>query len=588
MGLPVTKVEFGFTQSAGAYVYQDITAYTRSVSINRGIVRETDTFQAGSCTIVLDNNARAFDPYYVSSPFYGEVKPQASVRVTSGGQIIFVGFVDSWSYDYQIVADATATLTAYDAISRLSRANLPAITWTQELSSDRVTRVLDRAEVSWSGSLRDISAGLVTLGADTVTDGTSAWDYLQTVAESEGGAVFISEDGKVAFKGQAASEVPQTTTTYRYNLNLNPSIANNTTNWVGTRVNTVAYKGTWSLQGGSFTEWDVLPPVAPSTLYGVLYSDSVTTWQANTAYTFSVWVYSDALSGQNVTLTAGFKKTGGSANLDVQAQTQFLPSGAWTRFNVTVPCTKTGQTAYLSVDGQYTNIFVDAALIEATPYLAEYFDGTFTPSNTATQTFTSAWQGTSGNSASTLTIVTTYNANQKNAIVVGDNGGTAIPYEQIRVVYGSDTLYTSTVVNPLSGTAQTVANSQGTAYGSRILTIDPSLTADNTNALALANYYLSIYDSPSLRFDSVTFGVDALSAANQVSVLGTDIWQAAQVTYTPSAIGSAITQYQRVVGVSHEITPERFLTTLNLAEFGQYFRLDSNNFGVLDTNELGY
>jgi len=131
--------------------------------------------------------------------------------------------------------------------------------------------------------------------------------------QSEGGAAFITGDGKVAFKSQAASETPSSVTTYRYNLCLNPNFANNNNNWNGTRVSTVAYKGTYSLQGGSFTQWDVQSPVVPDTLYGALFTDSATTWVQNTAYTFSVWVYSTA--AQSVTLTAGFKRSSGVKTL---------------------------------------------------------------------------------------------------------------------------------------------------------------------------------------------------------------------------------------------------------------------------------
>ena len=92
MAIPVQKVEFGFTQSSpGVYTYQDITSYVRSVSITRGVSRELDTYQAGTCSITLDNNARAFDPTYTSSPFNGEIKPQAAVRITSGNVVIFTG-----------------------------------------------------------------------------------------------------------------------------------------------------------------------------------------------------------------------------------------------------------------------------------------------------------------------------------------------------------------------------------------------------------------------------------------------------------------------------------------------------------------
>jgi len=111
---------------------------------------------------------------------------------------------------------------------------------------------------------------------------------------------------------------------------------------------------------------------------------------------------------------------------------------------------------------------------------------------------------------------------------------------------------------------------------------------DATNGQALANYLLDIYDNPQLRFDSISVALESLQAADQVKVLDTDIWDAASITYTPSAVGSAISAYQRIVGVNHTITPETHHTTFNLAEFGNKFRLDSANFGVLDQNVLGY
>jgi hypothetical protein len=591
MAVPVQKVEFGFTQSSpGVYTYLDITSYVRSVSISRGVSRETDAYQAGTCSIVLDNNQRAFDPSYSSSPFYGQVKPQAAVRVTVGNVVVFTGFVDNWSFDYQIVADATATIQASDATGRISRASLPAITWTSELSSTRVTNVLNRAEVAWPASQRQISLGSLTLGADTVSDGTSAWDYLQQVAQSEGGACFVTGTGDVAFKGQSASLVPTSATAYRYNLSLNPSAETNTTGYSGaTRVSTQAYVGTYSLQGSTFTEWDVLPPVAGDTLNGLRYADSATTFVSNTAYTFSCYVYSTV--AQTATLTGGFKRTSAPAKLDASYSTVSLAANTWTRMSVTATPSSSAATGNLSIEvpGAGTTVFVDAVLIEASPYLNVYFDGTSKPANTASITYTNAWQGTTNNSASTLTIVTSYSPSTPNGLVVGDAGGTAIPYEDVQVIYASETLYTNTSIG-VAGTANaTQANAaNGSAYGIRTLTIDPSLVADTTNGQALANYYLDIYDNPQLRFDSVTFGLSGLSAVNQVSVLNSEIYTAVSMTYTPSALGSAITAYQRVVGISHTITPDSHKVTLNLAEFGTRFRLDSVTYGFLNTNILGY
>lgn len=585
MGVPVTKVEFGFTQVAGVYTYQDITSFVRSVDISRGVSRELDTFQAGSCTVVLDNNLRTFDPSYTASPYYGEVKPQAAVRITSGNVVVFVGFVDNWSFDYQIVADATATIVAYDSISRLNKTELVALTWGAEKTDVRVGRVLDRPEVAWPASARQISQGAITLGADSVSSGTTAWDYIQTIAQSEGGAAFVSGTGDVVFKSQVAALAPNSVTTYRTNLCLNPSIEANTTNWTGTRVSTVAYKNTYSLEGTGYFQWDYLPPAASEVYYGVLYSDLTSTWVKNTTYTFSAWVYSTITS--DVTIVAGFKRTASPARIDKDSQTLTLTANTWTRLSATATPGANSMGAYLEIEGAET-LYVDAVLIEASAYADEYFDGTAKPTDTSLITYTTSWNGTAFNSTSTLTITTTYDPSVPNAIVLGDQGGAAIPYTDIAVVYASETLYNNVVVGIASGTATVTNSTLGTAYGIRTYTIDPAIVADGANGTALANYLLGLYDNPQLRFDSVSMALEGLSAVDQVSVLESDIWSAASITYTPSAIGSAISGYQRVVGVNHSITPDTHRVTFNLAEYGNKFRLDSPELGILDTNVLGY
>jgi hypothetical protein len=234
------------------------------------------------------------------------------------------------------------------------------------------------------------------------------------------------------------------------------------------------------------------------------------------------------------------------------------------------------------------NLYADAAMIEASSYADVYFDGTFRPSNTSSITYTSVWNGTTNNSTSTMTIVQTFSASIPNSILLGDNGGTAIPYTDVRVVYASETLYNNVVVGLTSGTATATDSTLGTAYGIRTYTVDPSIVKDTANGTALANYLLSIYNNPQLRFDSITMALEGLTAANQASVLASDLWSAASIVYTPSAVGSAISAYQRVVGVNHSITPDTHRVSFNLAEYGNKFRLDSALFGVLDTNILGY
>jgi len=590
MAVPTQKVEFGFTQSSpGVYTYIDITSFVRSVNITRGVSRELDYYQAGTCNIVLDNNLRTFDPSYAAGPYYGEIKPQAAVRITSGNVVIFTGYVDTWSFNYQIVADATATIEASDGTGRLSKAQLPALTWTSEFSSSRVSRVLDRDEVAWPANQRQISVGSIQLGSDSISDGTSSWDYLQQIAQSEGGAAFVTATGDVAFKGQSASVVPSDATVYRYNLCLNPSAESNTTGYTGgTRVSTQAYANTYSLQGSTFQQWDYLPPVAPDTLNGLKYFDSATTWVRNRNYTFSAYVYSTV--AQTAILTAGFRRTGATNRLDASVQTLALAANTWTRMSVTATPGVGSMTGNLSISvpGAGTTLFVDAVLIEASPFLDVYFDGNIKPANTTNITYFNSWQGTVNNSVSALTVITSYSASIPNSIILTDVPGAGIPYEDIEVVYASETLYTNISIGV--GTAQISQSNaaNGSAYGIRSYTIDPSLVADVTNGQALANYLLDVYDNPQLRFDSVSLGLHSLNAVDQASVLNSELYTAATITYTPSSIGSAITGYQRIVGLTHTITPDTHKMTFNLAEFGLRFRLNSVTYGVIGTNILGY
>lgn len=591
MAIPVTKVEFGFTQSAGAYVYQDITSFVRSVDITRGVQRETDTFQAGACTVTLDNNLRTFDPSYASSPYYGEVKPQAAVRITSGNIVVFVGFVDNWQFDYTVATDATATLTAYDSISRLSYAKLKAVTWTAEQTDVRVGRVLDKSEIAWPASARQISPGSIGMGADFVDDGTSAWDYIQQIAQTEGGAAFVAGNGDVAFKGQASAEVPSTATTYRYNLATMPSIESATltaggATWTGTRSVGASKYGAASIIATS--QFDPTDPTGGAAT-GVKYYDSTSgRWVKNNTYTVSAWVYVGGSTVRTYTMYVSCMDVGIDFMSDFKSvSVSGNASSGWQRISVTYT-PKASKPLLIWIPDNFGAVYVDGLLIEQSPYLADYFDGTNKPANTASQTFTSAWNGTANLSQSTLTTVTTYSPSIKNAVYLSDNGGTAVPYTDVRVVYASETLYNNTQVVSTAGTASQSNAALGTAYGIRTLTIDPALTANLTQSGALANYLLSIYDNPQLRFDAITVALEGVTAEQQASVLNADIWSAANITYTPSAVGSAITAYQRIVGVNHSITPESHRVSFNLAEFGNKFRLDSANFGVLGTNILGY
>jgi hypothetical protein len=85
------------------------------------------------------------------------------------------------------------TFTAADVARHYQTALRP---WDGDTTGARIERILDL--IGWPASLRDIDPGETSCGnADTA--GSTVLDYLQTLAETEGGRLFVAADGKVTF-----------------------------------------------------------------------------------------------------------------------------------------------------------------------------------------------------------------------------------------------------------------------------------------------------------------------------------------------------------------------------------------------------
>ena len=187
----------------GAQALTDVSQYVRSVSVSRGRSRRLDRVQTGSAQIVLDNRTRLFDPTAGTavSPYSSSIKPRRNVVISSDDQPIFTGLVEDWDLDFDISGDATTTAICADGFLQLSQGVVVAGTQSPEPSGTRVDAVL--TEIEWPTSKRDIATGEVTLQADVVDAGVNVLDYLQTVADTEYGALFMARDGRVTFKDRA-------------------------------------------------------------------------------------------------------------------------------------------------------------------------------------------------------------------------------------------------------------------------------------------------------------------------------------------------------------------------------------------------
>lgn len=189
---PVVTIYFGGTAT-------DVSAYVRSVSARRGRSRELDTFTAGGCTITLKNYDRRFDPTNRTGPYFGQLVPRVRVNVTSDGIPIFDGYVEDWSYQYSVDGRAEAVVACVDGLALLSQTSLDTFTNTQDTPSARITAILARTSVNYAGAT-DLDPGYNLMQADTVADGANTLQYLQTIAATDFGRLFVDGSGTLRYR----------------------------------------------------------------------------------------------------------------------------------------------------------------------------------------------------------------------------------------------------------------------------------------------------------------------------------------------------------------------------------------------------
>jgi hypothetical protein len=192
------------TGTLGGYQMVDLTSMVQSVSITRGRNREMEQFNGGTAQLQIYDPTRILDPLNTASIYYPFVAPRQPVQVLAGGVTIYTGFVTDWDLDYGYTTNANVTTVACaDAFTVLANQSMNAVTPSAESSSARVAYVLTRPEVAYQGPY-SVGTGSSTLGAYPITEGTNVLTYLQNVATSEQGYLFIASNGTLTFTGRAA------------------------------------------------------------------------------------------------------------------------------------------------------------------------------------------------------------------------------------------------------------------------------------------------------------------------------------------------------------------------------------------------
>lgn len=196
-------------------ILEDVTEDVRAITVRRGRSRELERYQAGAATVALDNSERKYDPAAGTAvtPFGASMRPRKAVTITSASVPVFSGVVDDWDLNYQLEGDHVASVKITDGFVFLAGQDIEPHTTTAQSTGERINAILNRAEIAWPASRRDIDTGAATLQADAI-GGTAAdpqpvnaLQYLQKVDEAEQGALYVGANGSLVFRDRSALQI---------------------------------------------------------------------------------------------------------------------------------------------------------------------------------------------------------------------------------------------------------------------------------------------------------------------------------------------------------------------------------------------
>jgi hypothetical protein len=183
------------------------------VNVRRGRRDQGDQFSAGTMTFTMLDTDGIFMPFDEDSPYYDTpnakpgLAPMRRVQLsrysaTNVKEYLFKGVIVNFDYNFALGGLDTVTVYCADDFYLLAQTYLDEFNVSEELSSDRLSAVLDRPEVNYPAT-RDISTGTQTLGgaaAYTIPEQTNVLGYCAQINEAEQGRLFISRTGDLTFQ----------------------------------------------------------------------------------------------------------------------------------------------------------------------------------------------------------------------------------------------------------------------------------------------------------------------------------------------------------------------------------------------------
>jgi hypothetical protein len=198
----------------GTTNFADVTTGIDSISVKRGRRDQGDQFSAGTMVFNMLDTTGIFNPFDTQSPYFDAataqpgLAPMRKVRLARYSDInvkqyLFVGYIVNFDYNFKLGGIDTVTVYCADDFYLLAQTFLEEFNVSEELSSARLTAVLDLPEVAFPIGQRNIATGTQTLGgtaAFTVDAGTNTLNYCNQINLAEQGRLYMARAGDLTFE----------------------------------------------------------------------------------------------------------------------------------------------------------------------------------------------------------------------------------------------------------------------------------------------------------------------------------------------------------------------------------------------------
>lgn len=190
------------TKTLASSNWVDVTAsVSGQITTTRGRNRETDQYQAGSCSFTLRNEGRTYDPSSgTSTPLTLRAQVRVSVVTDGFKSRIFTGYIDDFDVSYEQPDTSVINVTCVDAFSILANVKLRGFTPTAGSTTGQAfLDAMKAANVTLPYAAANSSSKVQAVTQNDVT----LLDFVQTLARTEQGAVFVDEWGTIQFLGRS-------------------------------------------------------------------------------------------------------------------------------------------------------------------------------------------------------------------------------------------------------------------------------------------------------------------------------------------------------------------------------------------------